>query len=144
MKTFKLVSLSIAVQDSLSDLPLADGLIINKEDENNSWLIEGYLDKSFYDFFKKAMDEQANLNVQAVITKKDNDPAPFLVKIKNINVFETHISVLMEGKLKMTKNKYAESLLIDLVESGLTGKELISTFKEKMENKLGFAIEKKL
>lgn len=144
MKTFKLVSLSVAVQDSLSDLPLADGLIINKEDENNSWLIEGYMDKSFYDFFKKAMDEQANLNVQAVITKKDNDPAPFLVKIKNINVFETHISVLMEGKLKMTKNKYAESLLIDLVESGLTGKELISTFKEKMENKLGFAIEKKL
>lgn len=40
MKTFKLFSLHIVKEDKLVDIPLEDGLIINKEDEHNTWLIE--------------------------------------------------------------------------------------------------------
>ncbi|RTR32957.1 hypothetical protein EKG37_07800 [Robertmurraya yapensis] len=132
MKTFKLISLQIVKQDEWLDIPLEDGLIINKEDENNTWLMECYTDKSFYDLFYECIDQEKELLVQVVITKKENDPAPFKVKARSLQTFENHISVLLEGTLKRAKNHYAELLLGDLLEKGLTGDELLDEFKSKM------------
>lgn len=47
MKTFKLVSLHVETKEEFLEVPLEDGLIINKEDERSSWLIEAYTNQSF-------------------------------------------------------------------------------------------------
>lgn len=49
MKTFKLVDLNVERVDkeeqSIEQFPLIDGLIINKEDGENHWLIEALVQK---------------------------------------------------------------------------------------------------
>lgn len=65
MKTFKLISLQIVEGADLKDIELQDGLIINKEDDLSSWLIEAYISKSYLDYFKSG-DEMI---VQVVISK---------------------------------------------------------------------------
>ena len=40
MKTFKLISLHVTGDHGLIEIHLEDGLIINKEDENRTWLLE--------------------------------------------------------------------------------------------------------
>ncbi len=61
MKTFKLVDLNVERVDkeeqSIEQFPLIDGLIINKEDGENHWLIEALVQKehlSFLNSFKTA------------------------------------------------------------------------------------------
>lgn len=135
MKTFKLISLNIVKEDELLDIPLEDGLIINKEDEHNTWLMEAYTDKSYYDLFYEAVQKQSELLVQVVITKKENDPAPFKVKARSLQAFDKNISVLLEGTLKRTRSNYSELLLDDLLQKGFTGNELMEEFKSKMITK---------
>lgn len=135
MKTFKLISLNLVTENELLDIPLEDGLIINKEDEHNTWLMEAYTDKSFHDLFYEAVKNESDLLVQAVITKKENDPAPFKVRARSLHVFEEHISVLLEGALKRSKSNYSEILLNDLLQKGLSGNELLEEFKAKMQTK---------
>lgn len=135
MKTFKLFSLNIVKEDKLVDIPLEDGLIINKEDEHNTWLIEVYTDKSFYNLFQAAIDQNNDLLVQVVITKKENDPAPFKVKAKSMHAFDKNISVLLEGSLRRSRNNYSELLLDELLQKGLSGDELLTEFKTKMLTK---------
>ena len=74
------------------EVPLEDGLIINKENERASWLLEAYTDLTLYDYFKKIHEESREVIVQAVITKRDNDPAFFQTKISSLNKFENHMS----------------------------------------------------
>jgi len=44
MKTFKLVSLQFIEDQDAKDIDFIDGLIINKEDEKRTWLIELFTD----------------------------------------------------------------------------------------------------
>ncbi|MDP4156568.1 MAG: YwpF family protein, partial [Bacillota bacterium] len=82
MKTFKLVSLAVMEDDKGIDVPLDHGLIINKEDEHSTWLLEAYTrDLALYDYFKKISDENRDIIVQAVITKPENDPVFLQTKI---------------------------------------------------------------
>ncbi|MCA1033439.1 MULTISPECIES: YwpF-like family protein [Bacillus] len=143
MKTFKLISLQVVEEDGLKEIALDDGLIINKEDEYSNWLIEAYTDKSYTRYFSDALDQQKELVVQAVITKKENDPAAFLTKVSSIKELENHISVLLEGSLKRTKSDYAELLLDSLLQSGMEGDVLLNEFKTKMKSKPGLAAVKK-
>lgn len=135
MKTFKLVSLSVLHQNKLIDIPLTDGLIINKEDKDNRWLIESYIPKEHKELFESLFEKNEDIFVQVIISHKGNSPAPFKVKILTINTFENHISVLFEGTLERTRGDYAEMLLTELVKEGLSGDELLEKFKEKMSNK---------
>ncbi|MDZ5471850.1 YwpF-like family protein [Bacillus sp. 31A1R] len=135
MKTFKLVSLQIQEEDHLKDIPLDDGLIINREDDTSNWLIEAYVSKTFFDFFQNAMGNANELTTQVVISKKENDPAFFKTKVKSVRIFEKHISVLLEGKLKKMKSDYAELLLNDLIQKGFAGDTLITEFKTQMINR---------
>ncbi|MGG0716184.1 YwpF-like family protein [Robertmurraya massiliosenegalensis] len=138
MKTFKLISLQLVKKDEWLDIPLVDGLIINKEDDHSTWLIEGYIDKSFYDVFHEARTEEKELLVQVVITKKENEPAPFKVKVRSLQSFENHISVLLEGTLKKSTNRYAENLLDSLIQRGLSGDELMEEFRSGIGSKPKF------
>jgi hypothetical protein len=135
MKTFKLISLQIVEEFQLLDIALEDGLIINKEDEQNSWLLEAYTDVSHYDYFQKAFESQQELIVQVVISKKENDPAAFQTKVSIVKKMDGHVSVLFQGKLKRSKNNYAELLLDNLLHKGLGGEALLVEFTEKMKTR---------
>jgi hypothetical protein len=136
VKTFKLVAMEIVEDGGTSiEVPLEDGLIINKENEKSTWLLEAYTELSLYDYFKAIQEQNRELIVEVVITKPDNDPAYFQTKIAVLNKFEKHISVLMEGRLRRNRSDYSELLLDTLLEKGLDGPALLSEFKEKMQSK---------
>jgi len=135
MKTFKLISLEVVEDDISVEVPLEDGLIINKEDEGSTWLLEAYSSLSLYDYFKKIYDEGRDIIVEAVITKKENDPAYFQTKISTLNKFENHIGVLLEGRLRRIRRDYSELLLENLLQKGLDDQALLSEFREKMKSK---------
>ncbi|SHP72717.1 Uncharacterised protein [Mycobacteroides abscessus subsp. abscessus] len=134
MKTFKLISLQIIDDSEALDITLHDGLIINKEDERNRWLIEAYVGANYHDFFTKLLKSEKETPAQVVISKKENDPASFTTRVLSVKKIDGRLSVLFEGFLKRSKN-YAELLLSDLIEKGLSGEELLSEFREKMMTK---------
>ncbi|KAB2332537.1 YwpF-like family protein [Bacillus mesophilum] len=133
MKTFKLVSMQVVEEDKLTDIELDDGLIINKEDENSTWLLETYINSQYKSYFQQKSDQE--LVVQVVISKKENDPAAFLTTILSMNEFDDHISILFKGQLKRTRSDFAETLLQDLLTQGLTGEDLMNEFKLKMRSR---------
>jgi hypothetical protein len=137
LKTFKLVGLKIERKDRegrIEELPLADGLIINKEDGENSWLIEAFLSKRYRYYFEHVLQNKAELRLFVTITKKNNTPAQIIAKVRSIMTLEEHISVLLEGRMFTLRSAKvdAEKILHDLVAKGLTGKELLDSFKKKM------------
>nr|WP_263324222.1 YwpF-like family protein [Neobacillus sp. Marseille-Q6967] len=135
MKTFKLVAMEIVEDGNSVEVPLEDGLIINKENESSTWLLEAYSDLTLYDYFKNIQDETREVIVQVVITKRENDPAFFQTKIVTLNKFENHISILFEGQLRRNRRDYSELLLDSLIEKGLGGQALLTEFKDKMKSK---------
>ncbi|MFJ7726090.1 YwpF-like family protein [Neobacillus sp. NPDC097160] len=135
MKSFKLYSLDVVEDDTSVEVPLVDGLILNKEDDRSTWLLEAYTDLSLYDYFKKISEQNRDIIVEAVITKKENAPAYFQTKISSLLKFEKYISVLFEGHLRRNKSDYSELLLDSLMQKGLEGEELLKEFKEKMKSK---------
>jgi hypothetical protein len=135
MKSFKLVSLEIVDDGTSVEVPLEDGLIINKEDDRSTWLLEAYTDLSLYDYLDEISKQNRDLIVEAVITKKDNDPAFFQTRIVTLNKFEHHTGVLLEGQLRRKRRDYSEILLENLLQKGLNGPTLLTEFKEKMKSK---------
>ncbi|MFD2446736.1 YwpF-like family protein [Bacillus sp. CGMCC 1.16607] len=135
MKTFKLISLQVVEEYRLVDIALVDGLIINKEDDLNTWLIEAYTDLSHQHLFQQAFDRQQDLIVQVVISKKENDPAAFQTKVSSVKKLDDRVSILFQGKLKRSKSNYAETLLDHLLDKGLSGDTLLMEFKDKMKSK---------
>lgn len=135
MKSFKLYSLEVVEDGTAVEVPLVDGLILNKEDDRSTWLLEAYTDLSLYDYFKKISEQERDIIVEAVITKKENAPAYFQTKICTLNKFENHISVLLEGQLRRNRSDYSELLLENLLQKGLEGQSLLAEFKEKIKSK---------
>ena len=135
MKTFKVISLQVVEDEELRDIEIVDGLIINKEDEKHTWLVETYLSRDYIDFFQEAQQRKEDLEIQVVISHKANDPAAFLTSIRCIKKMDKHISIMFEGKLKKQRNEYAELLLHDLIEKGYSGDELMQEFRDKMMSK---------
>jgi hypothetical protein len=135
MKTFKLIALEVVDGGNTVEIPLEDGLIINKENEGASWLLEAYTDLSLYDYFQKIHEQSREVIVQAVITKRENVPAYFQTKIASLNKFQNHVSVLFEGRLRRNRSDYSELLLDSLLEKGLGGQTLLEEFRDKMKSK---------
>ncbi len=97
-------------------LELIDGLIINKEDEQNNWLIEVYTMTENLDLFEKALHTQEEGMIRVVITKKENDPVYFQIKVVSIKKMGDKISIILSGKIKtISRSKYAENLLKNLI-----------------------------
>lgn len=132
MKTFKLVSLAVMEDEKSIDVLLDHGLIINKEDEHSTWLLEAYTrDLALYDYFKKINDEDRDIIVQVVITKPENDPVFLQTKISCLQLFEEHISVLLQGQLRRTTKNHSQMLLTSLLQQGFAGDALLSEFIKK-------------
>ncbi|KUP29415.1 YwpF-like family protein [Bacillus halotolerans] len=136
MKTFKLVDLNVERVDkeekSIEQFPLIDGLIINKEDGENHWLIEALVPKEHLSFFDQLQKKQAEVKVFVTITKKSNRPAQLTATVKNIAELEESISVLIYGQMVTRKQQGTETILESLVKEGYTGARLIEAFKQKI------------
>ena len=136
MKTFKLVDLNVERVDkeekSIEQFPLIDGLIINKEDGENHWLIEALVPMEHMSFFDQLQKKQAEVKVFVTITKKSNRPAQLTAAVKNIAELEESISVLIYGQMVTRKQQGTETILESLVKEGYTGAKLIEAFKQKI------------
>ncbi len=136
MKTFKLVDLNVERVDkeekSIEQFPLIDGLIINKEDGENHWLIEALVAKEHLSFFEQLQNSQTEATVFVTITKKSNRPAQLTAAVKNIVKLEESIQVLIYGQMVTRKQHGTETLLESLVKEGYTGTKLIEAFKQKI------------
>ncbi|WP_174734293.1 YwpF-like family protein [Mesobacillus harenae] len=132
MKTFRLISLQVVDDENITDIEMKDGLIINKEDEKNTWLLEAFVKNDHVHYFEDACKEDKDIVAKVVITKKDNDPASFKTKVCSVIKLEEHASVMLKGTLHKTRNDYAEILLEHLIDKGLSGQELLNEFKTNM------------
>ncbi|MCG8396465.1 YwpF-like family protein [Bacillus atrophaeus] len=136
MKTFKLVDLNVERVDkeekSIEQFPLIDGLIINKEDGENHWLIEALVPKEHLSFFDQLQKKQDEVKVFVTITKKSNRPAQLTAAVKNIAELEESISVLIYGQMVTRKQQGTATILESLLEEGYTGANLIEAFKQKI------------
>lgn len=136
MKTFKLKLLNIMEEKDGEIMPhnieLLDGLIINREDENNRWTIEAYLNKSYFPFFEELWKQKQEILIQVKITKESNDTATFITTIIDINEIGAHINVLFLGNIVDKRKASIETLLTTLIDKGYQGKELLEKFKEIM------------
>ncbi|MCJ7840598.1 YwpF-like family protein [Lederbergia sp. NSJ-179] len=135
MKTFKIVALQIIDQQQTIDIPLTDGLIINKESEDGIWIIEAYIEKRLKKEFQSKYENKETFEVRVVITHQGNDPAPFTAEVITIREFDSHISVLLQGKLRRKRIEHLELLLEKLIKEGYSGEALTIEFKKRMKAK---------
>ncbi len=113
------------------DIPLLDGLIINREDEQNQWVVEAYLDQSYREFFQNLRQKQEVL-LQVKITKESNRPATFITSIIGINEIGKQMNVLFRGTIVDQQKEMIEERLRALIKQGYQGQSLLKKFKEKV------------
>ncbi|EHL78791.1 YwpF family protein [Bacillus smithii] len=142
MKTFKLVSLQFIEDQDAKDIDFIDGLIINKEDEKRTWLIELFTDLSYYDYFRDVQQRDKDLEIQVIISRPENSPAYFFGHIHCIKKMESNVSVLLQGRLTNRQNEFAERLLTDLVQMGLSGEQLVREFSGNLKKRPGHPVDK--
>lgn len=128
MKTFKIAGFYLAGQNEAQEIELMDGLIINREDDKHSWLIELFVHPKYEEVFRQCEKQEDELKVQVLITHPNNDPALFSARMRGLNHLEGGLSILLEGRLRQMRNEYAKQVLSDLVYKGLSGENLIDTF----------------
>lgn len=106
-----------------------DGLVIDREDDKDDWLIEVYMEKEYLPFFEglRGFDE---LLIQVKISKESNDPAFFVVKIAKVTDILERFSVLFSGKLMQRQTKDMATLVQELIAQGYYGKQLIHQLKQ--------------
>ncbi|KAB7707447.1 hypothetical protein F9802_06755 [Bacillus aerolatus] len=136
MKTFKIAGFYFAGQNDAQEIKVMDGLIINREDDKRSWLIELFVDSAYEGILREHENHEDDLKVQVIITHPDNDPALFSARMRELNKLENGISVLFEGKLMQMRTEYAKQVLSDLVQEGLEGDDLIDTFSTYLKKRI--------
>ncbi|KMY55648.1 hypothetical protein AC623_18345 [Bacillus sp. FJAT-27231] len=135
MKTFKIAGFYLAEQDEPQEIELLDGLIINREDDKRSWLIELFVHPKYEELFRELEKREDELKVQVLITHPNNDPALFSARVRELNTLEDGTSVLLEGRLRQMRNEYAKQVLSDLVGKGLSGENLVNTFNTHLKQR---------
>lgn len=137
MKTFKLKALMVIEYEDDTfkkrHIPLVDGLIIDREDENNRWLIEAYTTNDYLNYFQ-TLKEYEEIMVQVKISKETNDPATFMTTIINLTEIGEHLSVLFIGTIIDSQQHHIEVMLGRLIEEGYQGKDLLEQFKQNLFN----------
>ncbi|GAA0613722.1 YwpF-like family protein [Virgibacillus siamensis] len=138
MKTFKLYSLDILQSDdkniSQYGIDLKDGLIINREDDLNQWVIEAYVRHDYLGFFKKLQQERDQVMLQVKITKPTNQPATFITSIIGVNEIGPNINILFKGVVVNQQKDKVWDMLKSLIEQGYQGEELLDKFRELLKN----------
>jgi hypothetical protein len=134
VKTFKLKSLEVFDQKEEEimqhNIPLLDGLIINREDDQDQWTIEAFIDKSHLSFFEKLKEEAEEIMLQVKITKESNEPATFITSIMGINEIGENMNILFVGTIVDRRINKIEEMLTSLIEKGYQGNDLLEKFKD--------------
>lgn len=138
MKTFKLYSLDILQSEdkdiSQYGIELKDGLIINREDDLNQWVIEAYVGHDYLDFFNKLQQGREEVMLQVKITKPTNQPVTFITSIIGVNEIGPNINILFKGIMVDRQKDKVWDMLKSLIEQGYQGEELLDKFKELLKN----------
>ena len=134
MKTFKVAAFFFEKKEQLVPIPLQDGLIINREDEKRSWLIELFLNEESVQVVR-SFEKEKPLTARLEISHRGNDPAMFNVSIRSFQPLVKGTSVLLDAQLRQMRNDYAKQVLHSLVEKGLEGEELLRTFSEAIRKR---------
>ena len=135
LKTFKMLAFDLLVDGEIKDIPLIDGIIINQENSHQMWVLELFTSANYYDFFNEYIAAGTLLDARVIISLPENDPAPFSVVVHSITKINDNISVLIKGRLKAPRKKYAEQLLAQLLEEGLSNDALLTAFKQAMRDR---------
>ena len=133
MKSFRLLNLIVFVESNKQvtkhHIALNDGLIINNENKDDHWLIEGLIQQDFFQFFNNLKANNDLLIVEATITSKDNLPVSFVAKVRDIKFIKDQLQLLLDGKRLVRKVTFSEIILRELIQKGLSGEELLNEFK---------------
>lgn len=133
MKTFELKYLNVILNksDEIIDheIPLLDGLIINREDESNRWVLEALIEKKYWHFFEKLKEQKEDIIVQVKITTETNEPASLITNILSLNELEEEMNVLFMGTIIDEEKNKIEKILKELIDQGFSGEELLDKFK---------------
>ncbi|WP_308418980.1 YwpF family protein [Virgibacillus oceani] len=136
LKTFKLKTLDILESNDEDiihhEIPLLDGLIINREDDQNRWVIEAYVKHDLLTFFNDLKSKKDEVMVQVKITKESNTPATFITQIISVNEIGPHMNILFMGQIVDRQKGIIKETLQKLVEEGYQGESLIKKFKEEI------------
>ncbi|MUV05894.1 hypothetical protein GOP80_01660 [Planococcaceae bacterium Storch 2/2-2] len=135
MKTFKMLSISLVENGVFHEYALEDGIIINQENSHRMWVLELYIDAKHQETFERWIEEEKLLEARVVISYPENEPAGFIVTVSEVRKIGSLISVLLKGKLKRARTKYAEQLLKELLEEGLEGDALLERFEHDMRER---------
>lgn len=135
MKTFKMISIDITREKDVYPISIEDGIVINQENTSRSWILELFIDKKYESFFNELQSTNEAVEAKVVISYPENEPAPFEVVTYSVKEIGQHISVLLKGTIKRVRRKYAESLLAELIEEGLSGEELLAQFEHDMKTR---------
>lgn len=145
MKTFRLVSLHLLLLENgqviNTPVPLKDGLIINREESDGSWLVEAVVSSQKKSFFQQMLDYDELCVLKVVITDKNNDPAIMSAKVRTITELSKEISVLFDASMMLGKEEVSSLILEELIADGLTGEELIKEFTHRKEDQVEWPIK---
>lgn len=125
-----MLAFDLLLDGEIKKIPLIDGIIINQENSHQMWVLELFTTEEYYDFFNDYIEAGTLLDAQVIISLPENDPAPFAVVVHSITKINGHISVLVKGRLKAPRQNYAEQLLAQLLEEGLSNEALLAAFKQ--------------
>ncbi|MBU8905296.1 YwpF-like family protein [Desertibacillus haloalkaliphilus] len=135
MKTFKLYSLQMLLDEGegvyLKNIPLDDGLIVNKEVDGQSWLIDAVVSTKYKDLFERLSEKQEQILIEVVITNESNFPATMTATIRQMTTLSKQISVLFTGSLAVRKDQIVNTILKQIVREGYSGEELLTEFTKR-------------
>ncbi|WP_031545221.1 YwpF family protein [Salinicoccus luteus] len=133
MKSFKVVELKLEHENNFIILDLIDGIIINKEKQEDPWLIEISTSTDFKDILEELVGTEVELLV--TITRHSNEPARFKGTFNEMNEIDNALSLIFNGKIIVQGPHYAEDLLSHLLDEGYEQEKLLNEFKAMMESK---------
>src|SRR5690554_717080 len=117
------------------DIPLFEGLIINKEEARKNWLLDAVIDEEWASFFQEYLDRGQQFMAEVTITRKTNDPATLVCKVRSVNKLKVHYSVHLEGILVVKKDDLSDMLLKNLIAEGYSGDELYAEYKRRKRDR---------
>lgn len=134
MRTFQLKALTILEKTKENtivrqNIPLLDGLIINREDENKSWIIEAYIEKKFQTFIDRFLSLNDILMLEVKISKETNDPALFVAKLIDHNSIFSNMNVLFKGSMIDQRNEKVKGYIENLLQRGYYGEEVMTKYE---------------
>ncbi|MCC4723154.1 YwpF-like family protein [Salinicoccus sp. RF5] len=133
MKSFKVVELKLEHENNFIILDLIDGIIINKEKQEDPWLVEISTSTDFKDILEDLVGTEMEMLV--TITRHSNEPARFKGVFNEMNEIENALSLIFNGKIIVQGPHYAEDLLSHLLDEGYEQEKLLNEFKAMMESK---------